>query len=80
MVDGVRIEVLYAPRVSGGERQTGNEASNVYRVSYGKASFLFTGDLTKEREAEMLAAGINPQSTVLKAGHHGSEGGPEDGA
>ena len=33
----------------------------------------FTGDLTKEREAELLAAGINPQSTVLKAGHHGSD-------
>ncbi|MBE6084241.1 MAG: DNA internalization-related competence protein ComEC/Rec2 [Selenomonas ruminantium] len=73
MVDGVRIEVLYAPSVSGGDNKTGNEASNVYRVSYGKASFLFTGDLTKEREAELLAAGINPQSTVLKAGHHGSD-------
>ena len=72
-VDGVTIEVLYAPKVSGDENKTGNEASNVYRVSYGKASFLFTGDLTQEREKDLLAAGINPHSTVLKVGHHGSD-------
>lgn len=72
IADGVTIEVLYAPR-SAGESLAGNEASNVYRISYGQASFLITGDLTKEKEADMLARGINPASTVLKAGHHGSD-------
>ncbi|MCR5756955.1 MAG: DNA internalization-related competence protein ComEC/Rec2 [Selenomonas sp.] len=72
-VDDVTIEVLYAPEGNHGEHKTGNEASNVYRVSYGKASFLFTGDLTVEGEGALLAAGINPQSTVLKVGHHGSD-------
>ena len=56
-----------------GQAGSGNEASNVYRISYGKASFLITGDLNREREQELLAADINPRSTVLKAGHHGSD-------
>ena len=72
-VDGVTIEVLFAPPLQEGDNKTGNEASNVYRVSYGKASFLFTGDLTKEKEAQLLAEGINPASSVLKIGHHGSD-------
>lgn len=71
-IDGVNIEVLYAPVADEGEK-SGNEASNVYRISYGKASFLITGDLTKEKERELLQCGINPESTVLKAGHHGSD-------
>lgn len=72
VVDGVTIEVLFAPAIGAGDKQNGNEASNVYRVSYGQASFLFTGDLTREKEAQLLAEGINPASTVLKVGHHGS--------
>lgn len=71
--DGVTIEVLYAPPQAPEENLAGNEASNVYRISYGRASFLITGDLTKEKEADMLAKGIHPASTVLKAGHHGSD-------
>lgn len=71
-VDGVTIEVLYVPAIAA-DQPAGNEASNVYRVSYGRASFLFTGDLTKEREHNLLQAGINPESTVIKAGHHGSD-------
>ncbi|MCR5438768.1 MAG: DNA internalization-related competence protein ComEC/Rec2 [Selenomonas sp.] len=71
-IDGVTIEVLYAPVLSA-DMAAGNEASNVYRVSYGGASFLLTGDLTKEREQSLLQEGINPESTVIKAGHHGSD-------
>ena len=67
-LDGVKIEVLYAPRAASGE----NEDSNVIRVSYGRASFLFTGDLLTEREKALLAV-ADPKSTVLKVGHHGSK-------
>ena len=72
-LDGVTVEVLYAPTAppAGSGRQTGNEVSNVIRVRYGRASFLFTGDLVKEQELALLQA-ANPQSTVLKVGHHGS--------
>lgn len=72
-LDGVKVEVIFAPQLTAANNVTGNEISNVYRISYGKASFLITGDMTKEKEKEMLEAGINPASTVLKAGHHGSD-------
>lgn len=71
-IDGVRIEILYGPDKPEGVDLTGNEVSNVYRVTYGRASFLFTGDLVKEQEQAMLDAGIDVSSTVLKVGHHGS--------
>ena len=71
-LDGVTVEVLFAPDSSKGGR-SGNEASNVYRVSYGTASFLFTGDLEKEQEARVLEKTPGAlKSTVLKVGHHGS--------
>ena len=69
-LDGVRVEILHAPEnVS---LTTGNEASNVYRVSYGTTSFLFTGDLVKEQEAELLKKCLELESTVLQVPHHGS--------
>ena len=72
-VDGVTVEVLFAPAPPAEGAATGNEASNVYRVRYGQASFLFTGDFVQEQEARLLEAGITPQATVLKVGHHGSD-------
>ena len=74
-LDGVAVDILYAPQMEDGatEGATGNEYSNVIRVSYGAASFLFTGDLVAEQEKAMLAEGKNPQCTVLKVAHHGSK-------
>lgn len=46
-----------------------NESSVVMRVSYGKESFLFTGDIGK---SEALLSGPALASTVLKVPHHGS--------
>ena len=75
-LDGVRIDMLYSPesrKVQESQLQaTGNEFSNLIRVSYGEASFLFTGDLIVEQEQQVLANGTNVASTVLKVGHHGS--------
>lgn len=75
-LDGVRIDMLYSPesrKVQKSQLQaTGNEFSNLIRVSYGEASFLFTGDLVAEQEQQVLANGTNVASTVLKVGHHGS--------
>ncbi len=66
-VDGVRVEILFAPTVG-----SGNEISNVYRIRYGDVTFLITGDLVTDMESQILAAGVDVQSTVLKVGHHGS--------
>ena len=68
LIDGVQVEILFAPSVG-----TGNEISNVYRIRYGGVSFLITGDLVTEMEAQILREGVDVQSTVLKVGHHGSK-------
>ncbi len=67
-IDGVEVEIVYAPKIG-----TGNEISNVYRVSYGGVSFLITGDLVTDIENQMLNENINVKSTVLKVAHHGSK-------
>ena len=48
-----------------------NDASVSVRAVYGDVSLLLTGDAEKEGEARMLQHGPL-QSTVYKAGHHGS--------
>ncbi|MBR2179971.1 MAG: DNA internalization-related competence protein ComEC/Rec2 [Selenomonadaceae bacterium] len=70
-VDGVKVEVLFAPKAAA--LSTGNEVSNVYKVTFGNISFLFTGDLIKENEAVILREHKDVKSTVLKVGHHGSK-------
>lgn len=50
-----------------------NNTSIVLRIEYGDTSFLFTGDAERESEQDILNAGYNLTSTVLKVGHHGSE-------
>lgn len=49
-----------------------NNGSLVLRVDYGETSFLFTGDMEKQAEADLLASGANVRADVLKVGHHGS--------
>ena len=67
-MDGVRVEILFAPEVG-----KGNEISNVYRIRYGDVTFLITGDLVTDVEAQILRTGVDVSSTVLKVGHHGSK-------
>lgn len=50
-----------------------NDNSIVLKVSFGATSFLFTGDAERAEEQDLLNAGVNLQSTVLKVGHHGSD-------
>ncbi len=49
-----------------------NNGSVVLRITYGKISFLLTGDAQEEAEMNLLADGYNLKSTVLKVGHQGS--------
>lgn len=49
-----------------------NNYSVVTRLKYGDTSFLFTGDAEAISEDEMLSAGRNLDSDLLKVGHHGS--------
>ena len=67
---GSKLQVLYPNKV-------GDGGNNDSIVLYGKLlgnSFLFTGDLEKEGEEELMASYPNLKASVLKAGHHGSKG------
>lgn len=50
-----------------------NNNSIVIRLEYGEVSFLFTGDCEHEEEDVILSSGARINSTILKAGHHGSK-------
>lgn len=50
-----------------------NNTSIVMKLVYGGTSFLFTGDLELEGEAQILQYNAALKSDVLKVGHHGSK-------
>lgn len=50
-----------------------NNMSAVVKVTYGRTSFLLTGDAESESEREMLESGVNLRADVLLVGHHGSK-------
>lgn len=49
-----------------------NNNSIVLKITYGKTSFLFTGDAEREEEQDILSKDYDLSATVLKVGHHGS--------
>ena len=49
-----------------------NNYSPIIKITYGNASFLFTGDAETEIEEEVISKYSNLKSDVLKVGHHGS--------
>lgn len=49
-----------------------NDASLVLKFTFGEKSFLFTGDMEKPAEADLIASGADLDADVLKMGHHGS--------
>ena len=49
-----------------------NDFSVVCRLDYGEVSFLFTGDMESDAEADLMEAGAFLDADILKAGHHGS--------
>lgn len=71
VVDGVKVEILQA--LDAVRTGNGNEVSNVFKITYGKHSFLITGDLDANGEKELLKNQANLKSTVLKVAHHGSK-------
>ena len=50
-----------------------NNTSLVLRVDYGDVSCLFTGDMEKPEEEEILASGADLNVDFLKVGHHGAK-------
>ena len=50
-----------------------NNTSIVLRVDFGETSFLFTGDMERSAEEDLLESGAWLEADVLKVGHHGSD-------
>lgn len=50
-----------------------NNSSFVFKVVYGAHSFMLSGDAEHEAEEALLGYGSFLESTILKAGHHGSK-------
>jgi competence protein ComEC len=69
---GADFEVLWPAADYIPARSPKNNDSLVFRVSYGKRSFLLTGDMEKQAEARLLAENLVQGVDVLKVGHHGS--------
>lgn len=60
------------PVHSGGSESAVNNGSIVVVVRYKQVSFLLTGDIQLEAEAQLLGKYRDLQTTVLKVAHHGS--------
>jgi competence protein ComEC len=72
--DGVRFEVLRPLEGDYDRALKSNAMSCVLRVEGGGRSVLLTGDIEREQEAALLAAGADAlRSDVLIAPHHGSK-------
>jgi beta-lactamase superfamily II metal-dependent hydrolase len=50
-----------------------NNYSAVVKINYGQNSFLFAGDAQELSELEMVQAGYDLKSDLIKVGHHGSQ-------
>ena len=73
--EDVWLEIVYPLDDFFGIRvEDNNETSIVGKMIYKETSFLLTGDATIKSEEEMMSAGFDLKSDVLKVGHHGSKG------
>ncbi|UNC91977.1 ComEC/Rec2 family competence protein [Candidatus Contubernalis alkaliaceticus] len=66
---GVSMQILHPSQASGSNL---NDSSIVVKLTFGKISFMFTGDAEEASEKAILKRGYNLKSTFLKVGHHGS--------
>ena len=70
VLDGAVFDFLYDGSDS---EDFGSNSSIVIRLTFGKVSFLFTGDMEEPQERALLEEMTDLRSQVLKIGHHGSE-------
>jgi competence protein ComEC len=75
-VGEVEIHIFNPPEAS--ILSTTNDNSIVLEITYGQFSALFTGDLEKKGEFEVLNHSWELKSALLKVAHHGSRSGTSD--
>jgi competence protein ComEC len=77
VINGVVVQPLHPRRDtrrahSEDQRLTPNNRSLVLKLIFANQTLLFTGDIEREAEAELIASGVDLRSRVIKAPHHGS--------
>ena len=69
----ILLELLFPfENLEGKKFKDSNNASIVGKLVFGDISFLFTGDIYKEVEKELIGGGVDFDSDILKISHHGS--------
>lgn len=70
----ILFNILYPfDNLDGKEFKDSNDTSIVANLVFADNSFLFTGDITKKTEQELVAQDVYLNSKVLKIAHHGSK-------
>lgn len=68
------LEVLHPfESLDGQSPKNTNDTSVVARLVFGETAFLFTGDISKSAEKDIVGKEIVIDSDILKVGHHGSK-------
>ena len=49
-----------------------NNTSIVAKIQFGETTYLFTGDMERKAELDLIESGADLSADVLKVGHHGS--------
>jgi competence protein ComEC len=70
---GVQLEVLAPSPEYEPKEAPHNNDSLAFRVTFGRHSFLLSGDIERQVEAELVAEGLLRKTDVLKVPHHGSK-------
>lgn len=73
LADNQEMEILNPTSSDLWDKSDTNSSSIVTRLSSGKDSFLFTGDLPGKQELDLISSGLALNSRVLKVAHHGSK-------
>jgi competence protein ComEC len=68
----VQVHVLWPPAATEANEPSGNNDSIVLRVDFGNRSLLLTGDIEKNGESALIAAGRQFSADLVKVPHHGS--------
>jgi competence protein ComEC len=70
---GAAIRILWPALDHQASSVPSNDDSLVVRISYGAASVLLPGDISRHVEQELMDSGVPLESQVLKVAHHGSK-------
>lgn len=69
----INLEIIYPDIDAEDNAKDTNQNSLVSKLTYGKSSFLFTGDFPLEKEANILESKVDLSAKFLKISHHGSK-------